>query len=296
VPDGDLFGADEHVFDEEPQDTLAVGGLRAFGVVAELGEEAFEVIGELEVGISVGDLSVQSGELAAQVVLAGAQIGYPGAEFIEGDELFLERLDHAGDRCGGLGQGQFEPEVEARGLVEDAGLAEGSLTCIGRVAEHAPDHTAVPARLAGAGGSIAAGEPAGQVRDGGSVVGVAAKQLDHQRRLGLDDLLSGPALRGFAQVAVAERGAAQHIHRPRACPVGLPAPIALHQLGFHTRRTSPGTGPSADPRDCRRAGPVRTPPGCRRGRTPRSAAPGRRTYGRGGRVRSTAPRPRRPGR
>ena len=71
VPDGDLLGADEHVLDEESQDALALGNLGRLGVLAELGEESFEVVGELEVGVPVGDLGVQSGELDAQVVLPG---------------------------------------------------------------------------------------------------------------------------------------------------------------------------------------------------------------------------------
>lgn len=71
VPDGDLLGVDEDVLDEESQDALALGNFGAFGVVAELGEESFEVVGELEVGVAVGDLGVHSGELATQVVLPG---------------------------------------------------------------------------------------------------------------------------------------------------------------------------------------------------------------------------------
>jgi hypothetical protein len=71
VPDGDLLGADEDVFDEESQDALAFGNLGRLGVLAELGEESFEVVGELEVGIAVSNLGVQSGELDAQVVLPG---------------------------------------------------------------------------------------------------------------------------------------------------------------------------------------------------------------------------------
>ena len=49
VPDGDLFRADEDVLDEQPQDALAVFDGGGGGVAAQLGEEAFQVIGELEV-------------------------------------------------------------------------------------------------------------------------------------------------------------------------------------------------------------------------------------------------------
>lgn len=142
VPDGDLLGADEHVLDEKSQDALTFGNLGAFGVVAELGEEALEVVGELEVGVPVGDRCVQSGELAAQVALTGAQIGHPGAELVEGDQLFLERFDHAGDRCGGLGQSQFEPAALPRGGIGGAGPLQPFVD-LGpdqvRVGDHADD-------------------------------------------------------------------------------------------------------------------------------------------------------------
>ncbi|MDX3763648.1 hypothetical protein [Streptomyces sp. AK02-04a] len=96
VPDGDLLGADEDVLDEEPQDALALRDLGCPGIVAELGEEAFEIVSELEVGVAVGELGVQRVELAAQVAFPGPQAGHPGPQLVDGDQLFLERLDHAG--------------------------------------------------------------------------------------------------------------------------------------------------------------------------------------------------------
>ncbi|MFI6360074.1 reverse transcriptase domain-containing protein [Streptomyces sp. NPDC050743] len=108
VSDRDLFGADEDVFDQEPQDALPFGDLGCGGVGAELGEEAFQVVGEFEVGVAVGELGFKSVELAAEVGLAGSQVGHPGAQFVDGDQLFLVGLDHAGDGGGGLGQGQLE--------------------------------------------------------------------------------------------------------------------------------------------------------------------------------------------
>jgi hypothetical protein len=73
VADGDFFRADEDVFDQQAQDPPAVFGAGAGGLAAELGEEAFEVVGELEVGVAVGGLSVEGVELAAKARLAGAQ-------------------------------------------------------------------------------------------------------------------------------------------------------------------------------------------------------------------------------
>ena len=75
-------------------------------------------------------------------------------------------------------------------------------------------------------------QPAGQVRDGRAVVGVAAEHLRDQYRLTLDDLVGGTAQVGLADVPVAERGAGQHVDRPGAGAVGLAAPVPLGQLRF----------------------------------------------------------------
>src|SRR6266700_2890520 len=385
VPDGDLLGSDEDVLDEQPQHALAFGDARVLGVAAELGEEAFQVVGELEVGVAVGELGVDGAGLAAQARFAGPQGGHPGAQLVDGDQLFLECLDHPGDRGGSLGLREFQPlalaggrvagaglleafadlgadqrgvgeqvrdvvpddgvevvgadwlvaadpaafvavviraqapvvadllvrgagggavvavsagraggqalqqggdlgvaggeplvvlkapggalerlgghdggdgdldpvpagpvdglgrprcgpalqagpAVQARRLLQDLRLAEHCDTCVGRVAQHAPDHRPVPAGLAGAGGDVFAGKPAGQAGDGGAVVGVTAEQLSDDRRLMADDLVAGAAVCGLVDVAVAERGAAQDVDRPGPGPVGLAAPVALHQL------------------------------------------------------------------
>jgi hypothetical protein len=88
------------------------------------------------------------------------------------------------------------------------------------------------AGLAGPGRGAAVGEPAGKRSDGGAIVGVAAKQLSDQGRLMLDDLVAGTVLGGLAHIPVAERGAGQDVDRPGAGPVGLAAPVALHELGL----------------------------------------------------------------
>jgi len=73
VADGDLLGSDEDVFDQQPQYALAVfdGGLGGAG--AQPGQEAFQVVGEFEVGVAVGGLGVEGVDLPAEVLLAGAQ-------------------------------------------------------------------------------------------------------------------------------------------------------------------------------------------------------------------------------
>ena len=75
MPDGDFLRADEDVFDEEPQDALAFWDAGGAGAGPRLGEEFFQVIGEVEVGLLVGELGVQGFELAAEAGLAGTQVG-----------------------------------------------------------------------------------------------------------------------------------------------------------------------------------------------------------------------------
>jgi hypothetical protein len=104
VPDGDLLGSDEDVFDEQPQDAAALVDGGGLGVGVQCGEEAFQVGGVGEVGLVVGELVVQRLDLVAQVGFPGAQVGHAGAQLVDGDQLFAERLDHAGDAAAGVGQ------------------------------------------------------------------------------------------------------------------------------------------------------------------------------------------------
>jgi hypothetical protein len=63
VADGEFVGSDEDVLDDGAQDALAVldgGGGR---ILPEPGEEALEVAGELQVGVAVGGLGVEGGDL-----------------------------------------------------------------------------------------------------------------------------------------------------------------------------------------------------------------------------------------
>lgn len=71
----------------------------------QLGQEPFQAVGEFQAGVAVSKLGVHGVELAAHGRLAGAQVRHPGSQFVDGDELFGERLDHAGDRGVGLGRG-----------------------------------------------------------------------------------------------------------------------------------------------------------------------------------------------
>src|SRR5262249_9270473 len=67
VADGDLLGADQDIVDQQPQHALAFFDAGGVGLVAQLGQEAFQAVGQLEVGVAIGELGVERVELAAQV-------------------------------------------------------------------------------------------------------------------------------------------------------------------------------------------------------------------------------------
>src|SRR4051794_41763530 len=87
MPDGDLVGVDEDVFDEQPQDALTFGNGGGGGLGAEVGEEVLEAVGELKVDLAVGQLGVEGLNLLAQAVLGGAQRGGAGAQPIDGGQV-----------------------------------------------------------------------------------------------------------------------------------------------------------------------------------------------------------------
>ena len=79
VADCDAVVADADLAHDEAQDALALFDgevLRAFG---EPGEEVFEVLGELEVGLLVDLGGVESVESGLQASLFGSQVGHAGA-------------------------------------------------------------------------------------------------------------------------------------------------------------------------------------------------------------------------
>ena len=124
MTDHDLAGADQDFLHEQAQDALAVPdgcGDRGF---AEGGQEALEVVGELEVDLTVGELGVEGLGLVAQAGLAGPQIGHPGAEFVQGQEVFLVGPDQPADRAGGLGEAAVKALALGGGRVGGADLGQ----------------------------------------------------------------------------------------------------------------------------------------------------------------------------
>ena len=83
------------------------------GWVGESGEEPFEVLGELDVGLGVVQLGVERVQLGDS-----AQLGHPPAQLFERDELLLVGL-------GQSGAGRF---TRARGRGCRGGVRRGDLT------------------------------------------------------------------------------------------------------------------------------------------------------------------------
>ena len=101
VADRDIVLADQDLADDEPDDLLALLDGQALGVGREAGTEAFELLGELEVGLGVVQLGVQGVELSLQGGLAFAQLGRAGAKLLERDQLLLVAVQQPPER--GLG-------------------------------------------------------------------------------------------------------------------------------------------------------------------------------------------------
>jgi hypothetical protein len=127
VSDDDLVGSYDDFFDEQAWHSLAVFDGSGGGLVVELGEESFEVFGEGEVGVAIDELGGECVEFVALAGFAVAQLGHPGAQFVEGDQLFLVGLDEAGDGGGGLVQGALQPGLGGGGRVGGAQLVEAAL-------------------------------------------------------------------------------------------------------------------------------------------------------------------------
>jgi len=124
VSDGDLVGSDEDVLDEQSEHPLALLHRGDLGVGVELSEETLQIGGEGEVGLAVGELGVESINLVVQVGFSRAQVGHPGAQFVDSNQLLAVGLDHAGDRGGRLGQRGVEAFTLSRNGIGGAGGVE----------------------------------------------------------------------------------------------------------------------------------------------------------------------------
>lgn len=100
MADRDVVFADEDLAHDEPDDLLALPDGEVFGRGGEPGAEAFERLGELEVGLSVVQFGVERVQLGLQGGLAFAQVGHAGAELVERDELLLVAVQQPSQRSG----------------------------------------------------------------------------------------------------------------------------------------------------------------------------------------------------
>ena len=124
VSDGDLVGSDEDVLDEQSEHPLALVHRGDLGVGVELSEKTLQIGGEGKVGLAVGELGIESMNLVAQVGFSRAQVGHPGAQFVDSNQLLAVGLDHAGDRGGRLGQRGVEAFTLSRNGIGGAGGVE----------------------------------------------------------------------------------------------------------------------------------------------------------------------------
>lgn len=89
MTDRDVVFADQHLADDEPDDLLTLLDGQLLGVGGQTGTEAFECLGELEVGLGVVQFGVERVQLGLQGGLALAQLRAASAEFLERDQLLL---------------------------------------------------------------------------------------------------------------------------------------------------------------------------------------------------------------
>jgi hypothetical protein len=95
VADHDLVGTDQDVSHDEAQDTLAIRQRRGLGGVAKPAKEALQALGQGEIARPVEQLSIESVELRPQARLPRAQVGHPGAELLEREQILLVGGDEA---------------------------------------------------------------------------------------------------------------------------------------------------------------------------------------------------------
>lgn len=108
MADRDVVVADQDLPDDEPDDLLALLDGQVLGVGGEPCAEAFECLGELEVGLGVVQLGVERVQLGLHGGLTLAQLRCAGAQFLERDQLLLVAVEQPA-YCG-LGAGEVALE------------------------------------------------------------------------------------------------------------------------------------------------------------------------------------------
>src|ERR1700683_3692120 len=124
MSDDDSLGSDQNLLDHAPQHLLTILDGRRLGRVTQPGEEALQVLGQREVGLAVEKLCVERRQRSAQARLLHPQLGHAGAQFVQGDEVFLVGLDQSFDALGGPGEVELEPGPLGRGGIGHPELFE----------------------------------------------------------------------------------------------------------------------------------------------------------------------------
>ncbi len=112
-----------------------------------------------------------------------------------------------------------------------ARFPETGKSTIGGVAQHRPDHRALPARPGLARSHALVIEPPRNRPDAPARRRIVRIDLPHHARLGINDGIRRGRVLTLAQVAVAVGGATQHTHFPSASPMSLAAARAFEDLG-----------------------------------------------------------------
>jgi hypothetical protein len=96
MPEHEGVGPHLHLLEKEPDDALAIGQREGLGCLVQLGEEAFKALGQRHVGLGVRQLSLKGGQLSFGGGFLLAQRRHPPAQFFQGEEFLLIRLDEPG--------------------------------------------------------------------------------------------------------------------------------------------------------------------------------------------------------
>jgi hypothetical protein len=83
VLDEDRVGPNLDLFDDQPEHSLTIGNPEGLRGIMELGEKAFEALGECDVRFGVEELGFQGGELGLDGRLALAQGRHASPEFVK---------------------------------------------------------------------------------------------------------------------------------------------------------------------------------------------------------------------
>jgi len=86
-------GTHLHFLQDEPDDTLTFSKREGVGGLVELGEKAFEALGQRHVRLCVGQLRLESGQLGLDRRLPLAQRRHALAQVLQREQFFLIRLD-----------------------------------------------------------------------------------------------------------------------------------------------------------------------------------------------------------